>query len=122
MTPDEIATLEANIVDICQAHKEENCRKVGFRLCVFVEPCNVVKHGHPETLLPEISTQQYIFDYAESQQDASCVPRIPKIKHHFRKEHTMYLVMERITLTVPPFRLHREDSSGSQRRNLLPTM
>jgi hypothetical protein len=102
MMPDEIATLEANIVDICTAHKAENSRKEDYRTCVFVGPHDVVKYGDPKTLQPEIITQKYVFDYAESQPDMSCVPRIPRVKHYFRKERTMYLVMERITLTAPP--------------------
>jgi hypothetical protein len=102
MMPDEIASLEANIVDICTAHKAENSRKEDYRTCVFVGPHDVVKYGDPKMLQPEIITQKYVFDYAESQPDTSCVPRIPRVKHYFRKERTMYLVMERITLTPPP--------------------
>ncbi|KAF8329872.1 hypothetical protein F5887DRAFT_1003644 [Amanita rubescens] len=102
MTPDEIATLETNIVDICKAHETENRRKDGYRPCVSVEPCYFVKYGDCETLGPEITTQKYFFDYAKSQPDTSCVPRIPEIKHCFQKEFTMYLVMEHITLMDPP--------------------
>ena len=102
MTPDEIATLEASIVDICKAHKAENSRKEDYRAFVFVGPRYAVKYGDPETLLPEIKTQKYVFDYAESQPGTSCAPRIPKIEHYFQQEWTMYLVMERITLTALP--------------------
>ena len=102
MTPGEIATLENNIVEICKAHEAKNWRKEDYRACVFVEPCYFVKYGDPETLQPEITTQNYIFNYAESQADTSCVPRIPKIEHYFQNERTMYLVMECITLTDPP--------------------
>ena len=56
MTPDEIAALEANIVDICKAHKAENSRKRGYRAFVFAGPRYGVKYGDPQKLLPEIET------------------------------------------------------------------
>ena len=102
MTPDEISTLEENVVRICKAHKAENWRKRDYRACAFVEPCYFVKYGDPKTLQPEITTQIYVFNYADSQPDKSCVPRIPKVKHYFQNERTMYLVMERITFKDPP--------------------
>ncbi|KAJ7069699.1 hypothetical protein C8F01DRAFT_1245886 [Mycena amicta] len=81
MTPDEIAALGDNVVQICQAHQPENWRKHDYRVFVFVEPGNVVvKYGDPHMLQPEITTQKYVFDYAESQNGQ---------------------FMERITLTVP---------------------
>lgn len=101
MMPDEIATLEANIVDICTAYKAENSRKEGYCACVFVGPHDVVKYGDPKMLEPEIITRKSVFDYAESQLDRSCVPRIPRVKLYFRKGRTIYLVMERITFTAP---------------------
>jgi hypothetical protein len=70
--------------------------------CLFVEPYYFVKYSHPNTLGPEIATQKYISDCAKSESDTSCIPRIPKIKHCFQEGWTMYLVMEYITLTVPP--------------------
>jgi hypothetical protein len=97
--PDEITSLETKI---CQAHKADNWGKRGYRALVVVEPYYVVKYGDPETLWPEIATQKYIFDYAKSQPYTPCVPRIPEIKHYFENGRTMYLVMGRITLTVPP--------------------
>ena len=102
MTPDEIAALEANIVDICKAHKAENSGKRGYRAFVFAGPRYGVKYGNPQTLLPEIKTQKYVFDYAESQPGTPCAPCIPKVEHYFQKERTMYLVMKRITFMVPP--------------------
>ena len=102
MMPDEIAALEANIVDICKAHKAENSCKRRYREFVFAGPRYGVKYGNPQTLLPEIKTQKYVFDYAESQPGTPCAPRIPKVEHYFQKERTLYLVMVCITLAVPP--------------------
>ena len=43
MTPNKIATLDDNIVEICKTHKAENWHKVSYCACVFVQPLWLVK-------------------------------------------------------------------------------
>ncbi|KAF8657965.1 hypothetical protein AX16_002126, partial [Volvariella volvacea WC 439] len=100
-TPEEQATFEATIVDACTKHKQAHWKDYNYRACVFIGTDYFVKFGDPQTLWPEVATQSYISEYAQSHPDMPRMPRIPKVIHHFRDQQTMYLVMEYITLTAP---------------------
>jgi hypothetical protein len=102
MTPNETATLEKSIIEICTKHEEENWKKVDYRRCVFVPPRYFVKFDEPKTLWPEVATQRYILEYAKSQPDTPLKPRIANVVHYFGDEEMSYLVMERITLAPSP--------------------
>ena len=100
MTPTEKAAFEAVIMTACTKHEQEHWQDDDYRACVFIGSDYFVKFGHYEIIWPQIATQLYISDYAESQADA---PRIPKVLHHFQGDRRRtYFVMEYITLTDSP--------------------
>ncbi|KIO26467.1 hypothetical protein M407DRAFT_24191 [Tulasnella calospora MUT 4182] len=99
MTTDERAIFEAAIVSACTAHELAHFREDGYRRCVEIEQF-FVKFDDYEFMEPEVTTQTYVSQYAES--DASA-PRVAKILHFFKGGHRMgYAVMEYINLTSPP--------------------
>lgn len=73
-----------------------------YRACVSIGTEYFVKFGNPMTLWPEIATQKYISEYAQSHADTPRVPHIPKVKYYFEYQLTMYMVMEYVALTNPP--------------------
>ncbi|KAJ3511202.1 hypothetical protein NLJ89_g4239 [Agrocybe chaxingu] len=110
MTPTEQAALEAAIMAACTKHAEEHWRDNGYRGCVFIGPDYFVKYDDKESLWPQIATQLYIYNYAESQADT---PRIPKVIHHFEGDQgRAYLVMEYIKLTDSPPDLHERTAEA----------
>jgi len=96
-----LEALEANIVEACTNHKLLHWKDNDYRACVSIGTDYFVKFGHPNDVLPEIQTQSYIFDYAESNPHPDA-PYIPQVVHHFKDSITMYLVMEFVTLTAAP--------------------
>jgi hypothetical protein len=93
------AAFEADIVTACTKHEEEHWRDNDYRACVVIEPGYFVKYDDYKTLQPEIATQLYISNYAESQADA---PHIPKVIHHFEGDQgSGYFAMEYIKLSDP---------------------
>ncbi|KIO26487.1 hypothetical protein M407DRAFT_243703 [Tulasnella calospora MUT 4182] len=99
MTTDELAIFEAAIVSACTAHELAHWREDGYRRCVEIEQF-FVKFDDYEYLEPEVTTQTYVSQYAES--DASA-PRVAKILHFFKGGQRMgYAVMEYINLVSPP--------------------
>jgi hypothetical protein len=93
------AAFEADIVTACTKHEEEHWRDNDYRACVVIEPGYFVKYDDYKILQPEIATQLYISNYAESQADA---PHIPKVIHHFEGDQgSGYFAMEYIKLSDP---------------------
>jgi hypothetical protein len=102
MSTTEQSALEAAIVDTCTKHKEAHWKESGYRDCVSIGTEYFVKFGNPKTMWPEIVTHKYIYEYAQSHADTPRTPRIPRVKHHFKDQRTMYMVLEPITLTRNP--------------------
>ena len=110
MTSTKQAIFEAAIIDACTKHTQEHWQDNDYRACVFIKPCYFVKYDDHETLWPQIATQLYISNYAESRIDA---PRVPKVIHHFRgDQRRAYLVMEYIKLIDSPPALHERTAAA----------
>lgn len=117
MSSTQQSDLEAAIVDACTTHEAAHRREDDYRrACVVsVDTKSFVKWGNSGTLLPEIETQLYISEYAQSLVDTSRMPRIPKVIHHFGDQRTMYMVMDIYHSHLPSSsRPSREDSRGPQ--------
>ncbi|CAA7268184.1 unnamed protein product [Cyclocybe aegerita] len=96
----------------CTKHAQEHWSDNDYRACVFFGPGPdyFVKYNNKKALWPEIATQLYISNYAESQADA---PRIAKVIHHFEGDQgTAYLVMEYIKLADSPPDLHERTAEA----------
>jgi len=98
---DQIAALEAKVVEVCAKHKSEHWAETDYRAAVRVGTDYFVKFGDLADLMPEIETQKYISNYAASN-PGNGVPRIPRVVHTFTHGRTMFLVMEFIKLLPTP--------------------
>lgn len=101
MFPIEQSAFEAAIVDACSKHEEAHWKEHSFRRCVSIGAEYFVKYGSAKAIWPELATQTYIFEYAQSHLDTPHIPRIPKVIHHFKHGLRIYMVMEYITLVNP---------------------
>lgn len=102
MSSTKLSAFEAGIVDACAKHEQAHWNENDYRACVSLDPDHFVKFDIPQVVWPEIASHSHIFEYAQSHADTPGTPRIPKVIHHFEYQHTMYMVMEAITLMEPP--------------------
>lgn len=86
----EQADLDVYIAKACTRHEKLHWRDIDYRACVSIEGQYFVKFGSSKTLWPEIATHAYIYKNAQSQEDAS---RIPKVLFHFEDPERMYVVI-----------------------------
>ena len=93
---------QAIIVEACRVHEESNWRQQNYRAAIPIGTDCFVKFGDPQTLLPEVTTQQYIWDHARAHPTKPGRPRIPEVRYHFIHQQTMYMVVEFIKLVNSP--------------------
>ncbi|KAF8328478.1 hypothetical protein F5887DRAFT_1007825 [Amanita rubescens] len=89
-------TFEATVIRICREHMLNHWRDANYHPGLLIGSY-VVKYGY--SLEPQVKTQRDVYDYAKSQKNAPC---IPKVEYFFRDEGTGYLVMERVTVLPTP--------------------
>ncbi|TFK59019.1 hypothetical protein BDN72DRAFT_734412, partial [Pluteus cervinus] len=102
---------EDTIMQACTAHEQAHWKERDYRRCLVIEQY-FIKFDEYETLKPQVMTQVYVSQYAES--DASA-PRVPKVLHFFKGEYMGYLVMDYINLISPPVPdLHKRAAEALQ--------
>ncbi|TFK65683.1 hypothetical protein BDN72DRAFT_189287 [Pluteus cervinus] len=94
----ELTVSEETITQACTAHEQAHWDERDYRRCLVIEQY-FIKFNEYDVLEPEVMTQMYVSQYAES--DASA-PRVPKVLHFFKTRYMGYLVMDYINLTSPP--------------------
>ena len=93
---------QAIIVEACRVHEESNWKQQNYRAAISIGTDCFVKFGDPQTLLPEVTTQQYIWNHARAHPTKPGRPRIPEVRYHFIHQQTMYMVVEFIKLVNSP--------------------
>ena len=110
MTSAESAHFEADIIEICAAHRQTHRKDGDYRACVLFESTTnlahekyFIKFDSPDALRPEFLTQSYIYSIATSHRSGGGggAPRIPQALHYFEAENQAFLVMEHIELSNP---------------------
>ncbi|KAH8917037.1 hypothetical protein BT69DRAFT_1302168 [Atractiella rhizophila] len=102
---------QSRVIHACQLHKKIHQRNHGT---LSLGTDYFVKFGPQERILPEMTTQKYIWSQAMGDPIKPGTPRVPKVLDCFMHERSMIMVVEYINLDASPPDIHQRRAAVLQ--------